>query len=188
MGRFCGKAQFPYSFEQIAQNYAQTVSTKFPHQEIRWNCCILHSAIQSVTLFLLKKSNCSHSFFQIYCVFAEEKLRQGDIISTNYHNFLGFFFFSMTPSWFWACIYWKKSVIWRHHFLLSIFSMIVSLFHGSAWSNLYVQDTVFISQHLLQPSIMTSGLWLIRKNLKSMLCSGKTLWHYFFKGSYLLLQ
>ena len=96
MGRFCGKAQFPYSFEQIAQNYAQTVSTKFPHQEIRWNCCILHSAIQSVTLFLLKKSNCSHSFFQIYCVFAEEKLRQGDIISTNYHNFLGFFFFNDT--------------------------------------------------------------------------------------------
>ena len=36
--KFCGKAQFPYSFGRFAQNYAETcLSTKFPHQEIRWN-------------------------------------------------------------------------------------------------------------------------------------------------------
>ena len=36
--------------------------------------------------------------------------------------------------------------------------MIVSIFHGSAWSDPYVKGTVFILQDLLQPSIMTSGL------------------------------
>ena len=32
----------------------------------------------------------------------------------------------------------------------------------------YVKDTVFISQRLLQPSIITSGLPLIPENLKGM--------------------
>ena len=71
----------------------------------------------------------------------------------------------MTPPWFQACIYWKKSVIWRHHFQPPIFSMIVSLFHGRTWDNLHVKKTVFISQHLLQSSIIASGLWLIREKL-----------------------
>ena len=35
--------------------------------------------------------------------------------------------------------------------------------------------TVFISQHLLQPSIITSGLWLIRENMKGMFIWGKPL-------------
>ena len=30
----------------------------------------------------------------------------------------------------------------------------------------YVKGTVFILQHLLQPSLIASGLWLIRENLK----------------------
>ena len=34
-------------------------------------------------LFILKKSNCSHSFFQIYCVFAEQELQYRDT-KTNY--------------------------------------------------------------------------------------------------------
>ena len=33
----------------------------------------------------------------------------------------------MIPPWFQAFIYWKKSVIWRHHFQSSIFSMLVSM-------------------------------------------------------------
>ena len=43
--------------------------------------------------------------------------------------------------------------------------MIVSLFHGSTWRNPHVNETVFISQHFLQPSIIISGLWLIRENV-----------------------
>ena len=65
-------------------------------------------------------------------------------------------------------MYWKKFVIWRHHFQPSIFFMIVSLFHGSTWSDPHVNETVFILRHLLQPSIITSGLWLIWEKLKSM--------------------
>ena len=43
-----------------------------------------------------------------------------------------------------------------------------SLSYGSTWGDPYVKDNVFISQHLLQPSRITSGLWLIRENLKGM--------------------
>ena len=39
--------------------------------------------------------------------------------------------------------------------------MIVSLFHGSTWSNPHVKETVFISQYFLQPSIIINGLRLI---------------------------
>ena len=59
----------------------------------------------------------------------------------------------MIPPWFQACIYWKMSVMWRHHFQPSIFSIIESLFDGSPWSDPYVKETMFISQHLLQPSL-----------------------------------
>ena len=85
----------------------------------------------------------------------------------------------MIPPWSQACIYWKKSVIWRHDFQPSIFSMIVSLFHGSTLSDPYVKDTVFISQHFLQPSIITNCQWLIREKpfiwgKPSQLCSFKS--------------
>ena len=46
--------------------------------------------------------------------------------------------------WFQARIYWKKSVLRRHHFQPSVFSMIVSLFHGSTWSNPHVNETVLV--------------------------------------------
>ena len=82
---------------------------------------------------------------------------------------------TIARNWFQACISWKKSVIWWHHFQPSICSMIWSLFHGSTWSDPYVKDTVFISQHLLQQSIITSGLWLIREKLKGMFFWGKPL-------------
>ena len=91
----------------------------------------------------------------------------------------------MIPPWFQACIYWNKSFRWQHHFLPSIFSMIVSFFHMNAWGNPYVRITLFISQHLLQPSIIISGLWLIREKLKSMFISAKTLLSCSFKGTYL---
>ena len=41
----------------------------------------------------------------------------------------------------------KKSQ--RHQSQPSIYSMVVSLFHGSTWSNQYVKETVFNSQYLL---------------------------------------
>ena len=53
--------------------------------------------------------------------------------------------------------------------------MIEPLFHGSTWNGPYVKDTVFISQHLLQPSIIKSSLQLIRENLKGMFIWGKPL-------------
>ena len=36
----------------------------------------------------------------------------------------------------------------------------------SIWRDSYVKGTVFVSQHLLQPSIITSSLWLIQEKLK----------------------
>ena len=77
--------------------------------------------------------------------------------------------------WFQACIYWKKSVIWWHHFLPCIFSIKESLFQGSTWVDPYVKDTVFISQLLLQPFIITSCVWLTWENLKILFIRGKPL-------------
>ena len=79
------------------------------------------------------------------------------------------------PPWFQACIYLKKFVMWQHHSQPSIFSMIVSLFHGSTWSNPHVKETVFISQHFLQPSIIISGLWLIREKVEEYVYLRKTI-------------
>ena len=43
--KFYGKAQFPHCFGRLAPNSGETVpSTKFPHQEIGKNYCILRSA------------------------------------------------------------------------------------------------------------------------------------------------
>ena len=69
------------------------------------------------------------------------------------------------PPRFQACIYWRKSVNWRHQLQPSIFSMVMSLFHGSTWSNPYVKDTVFISQHFLQ----SSKVRIYSKELVSMI-------------------
>ena len=35
-------------------------------------------------------------------------------------------------------MHWKQSVIWRHHLQASIFSIIMTLFQGSTWSDSYV--------------------------------------------------
>ena len=44
---------------------------------------------------------------------------------------------------------------------------------------------MYISQRLLQPSIITSTLWLIRENLKGLFIWWKPLWSCSFKGNYL---
>ena len=87
------------------------------------------------------------------------------------------------PPWFQAYIYWKKFVSWRHHFQPSIFSMIVSLFHGSTWRNPHVKETVFISQYFLQPSIIIKPSVVDSRN--SWFISEKALWRLSYKGAYL---
>ena len=89
----------------------------------------------------------------------------------------------MISPWFQACIYWKKSVIWRHQSKPSISPLVVSLFHGSPLSDPYVKDTVFISQIFLLPSIITSGS-LIWENLKDVFIWGKSLQPCCLKGVY----
>ena len=86
------------------------------------------------------------------------------------------------------CIYWMKSVIWRHPLEPFIFSVIVLLFQGSTWNDSYVKDTVSISQHLLQPSIPLQAVcgWFGKK----WICFfwGKLLYSSSFKGAYLLYR
>ena len=44
--------------------------------------------------------------------------------------------------------------------------MIVSLFHGSTWSNPHVNETGFILQYLWQPSIIINDLRWIREKVE----------------------
>ena len=95
----------------------------------------LQPSIRWITLFYYERViAATHSFK--FTVFLQKR-------NTNRKEIL---ILIMIPSWFEPCIYWKKSVIW-HHFQPSILSVIVSLFHGSTWSNPHVKETVFISQH-----------------------------------------
>ena len=58
--KFCGKEQFPHSFGQFARNYTELfLSTKFPHQQIKWNYGIFCSVLIKIfrysdTLITLK--------------------------------------------------------------------------------------------------------------------------------------
>ena len=66
-------------------------------------------------------------------IFAEQELQQGDIIVSNNDNSLV------------SGMYILKEVIWQHQLQPPIFSMVVSIFHGSTWSNPYVNGAAFIS-------------------------------------------
>ena len=116
-----------------------------------------------IVIELIHKSSCSHPFDELPFFYYKRV-----IAATHSFKFTVFLqnrtcskktltIIIITP-WFQACII----VSWRHHFQPSIFSMIVSLFHGSTWRNPHVDEIVFISHYFLQPSITTSGLWLIR--------------------------
>ena len=63
--------------------------------------------------------------------------------------------------------------------------MIVSLFCGSTWRDVYFKDSVFNVWHLLQPSIITSCLWFIQGSLKDIFIWGKPLQHCCSKDAYL---
>ena len=94
---------------------------------------------------LIRNFSCSHPFdkeqnkranaatHSDLLVFAEQELQQGDIIVSNNDNSLV------------SGMYILKEVIWQHQLQPPIFSMVVSIFHGSTWSNPYVNGTAFIS-------------------------------------------
>ena len=93
----------------------------------------------------------------------------------------------MIALWFQACIYWKIVLFLTASVTVIYFSMVLSVFHGSTWSDPYVKGTVFISQHLLQPSITTNDFCLIRANMSGiMFIWGKPLQPCSFKGNYLI--
>ena len=138
------------------------------------NVFLLNKHLQSAAVIpffkgieLIHKSSCSHPLHELPFFYYKR-------VITDTHSFKFTVFMQnrncskeiltiiiITP-WFQACIYWKAFVSWWNHFQPSIFSMIVSLFHGSTWRTPHVKENVFISQHFLQPSIVTSGLWLIQ--------------------------
>ena len=127
---------------------------------------------------LIHKSSCSHPFDELPFFYYKR------VIATT-HSFKFTVFLQnrnlskltiiLIPPWFQACIYWKKFVTWRHHLQPSLFSMTVSLFHGSTWSNTHVKETVFISQYLLQRSIIINVLPLIREKVEEYVYLKKTI-------------
>ena len=121
---------------------------------------------------LIHKSSCSHPFDELTFLYYKRLIAATHSFKLNvllqHRNFSkGMLTIILIPPWFQACIYWKKFVIWRHHLQPSIFSMIVSLLHGS---NPHVKETVFISQS----SIIIVGLRLIREKVEEYVYFGKT--------------
>ena len=94
----------------------------------------------------------------------------------------------MIASWFQECIYWMKSVIWRHPLERFIFSVIVLLFHGKHLKRFICQGhCVYFATLVATIHIITSGLWLIRKKM-NMFFWGKLLYSCSFKGAYLFYR
>ena len=93
----------------------------------------------------------------LFCFLQKRNCRKIVIIVTNYDTSLVSGMYILKEN-----CYLTTSVTAIH------FLMVVPLFYGSTWSNPFVKDTVFISQHFLQPSIITSGLWLIQENVKGV--------------------
>ena len=83
--------------------------------------------------FSIIKEQYQPLLFQIYCVFAEQELQQGDIIVTNYDTSLLLGMHILKK----VC-HMTTSFPAIHFFYDSVF------FYGSTWSNLYVKDIVFI--------------------------------------------
>ena len=145
---------------------------------------LLNKHLQSFLFFigieLIHKSICSHPLDELLFLYFKRVIEfthsfKFTVFLKNRNCSKEILTIIIIPPWFQACIYWKKFVSWRHHFQPSIFSMIVSLFHGSTWRNPHVKETVFISQHFLQPSIIISGLWLIREKVEEYVYFRKTI-------------
>ena len=122
-----------------------------------WNCLCFRgywinsppvAAIHSSNvLFLLQKRSCNHIFFQIYCIFlGQEDLKQGDTIVINYNTFLVSGMYKLKYSLLLDDFNFSHPFnLWYWHY-----------FTGTLEAIHYVQDTVFNSKRLLQPSIIYS--------------------------------
>ena len=106
--------------------------------------CSFKQALAVISFFigieLIHKSSCSHPFHDLPFFYDKRVIAATHsfkfTVLLQKRNFSkGILTIILTPPWFQACIYWKMLVIWWHHLQPSIFSMIVSLFHGSTWSN-----------------------------------------------------
>ena len=153
-------------------------------QYFQGHCVSFKQALAVIPFFivieLIQKFSCSHPFdelpfFYYIRVIAATHSFKFTVFLQNRNCSIEILILIMIPPWLQAFLYWKKFVIWRYHFQPAIFSMIVSLFHGSTWSNPHVKETVFISQHFLQPSIIISGLWLIREKVEEYVYLRKTI-------------
>ena len=106
------------------------------------------------------KNNCSHAFFQIYYVFTEQELQQGDIIVTNYDRNV----------WTVSGMYILNEVC---NWTASI--AVIHFFYGSvtvSWEHLKLSicqgHCVYFATLIATIHIITSGLWLIRENLNDL--------------------
>ena len=124
-----------------------------------------------IGIALIHKSNCSHPFDELpfFCykrVIAAPHSFRFTVFLQNRNFRKGILKIILIRPWFQA---------WRHHLQLSIFSMIVSLFYGSTWSNPHAKETVFISKYFLQRSIIINGLRLIREKVEYYVYLRKTI-------------
>ena len=94
-------------------------------------------------------SNTSNTFFQICCIFSEQDELSGKKISGMCKLKDSLLF---------------NDINFSHPFLLSCCHYFTGALERSLMSR-----ALFISQHLLQPSIIVCSLWLIRENLKGTL-------------------
>ena len=86
----------------------------------------------------------------------QEELQQGDIIVINYDTSLVSGMYKLKDSLLFDDINSSHPfLLWYCHY-----------FMGALEAIHYVKSTVFISQHLLQASIIVGSLWLIPGNLK----------------------
>ena len=90
--------------------------------------------------------------------FLEHELLQGDIIVTNYDTSFVSGMYILKH----VC-YLRTSVTAIHFLHCHSFTVALEVIQ-------YIKGTVFISQLLLQPSIIKIGLWFIRENLKGAYC------------------
>ena len=168
-----------HTFEWYNHYFRRPLALVFSRILCFFETATFHPVFQRYWVY--SQFSCSHPFDEwLFCY------HKRVIAATHFFNFtvllqnrncskkISYILIMILP-WFKSYIYWKKSVTWRHHFRQSVFSMIVSLFYASTWSDPHVKDFVFISQYLLQPSIITSSLWLIRENLKGMFIERKPL-------------
>ena len=99
------------------------------------------------------------------------------IVARKYHKYYLWYFFSFRHA------YIEKSPLYDNIISCHPFFLWYCRFFTRELEAIHMSRRLFISQHLLQPTIITSGL--IREKSKSMFISGKPLRPCFFKGTYL---